>query len=648
VPIQKQYTRIDVEDYNSPNLDISPEHSQRAYLNILEDMQGEKQAMEDQRKATFNILEDITAAQEELKFRLLQVDTMRQTLESLSISVDSKNVMETITKSIQKLVPYYSLSYVIYQGQSGLYGNTLYINSKGPIGRIYISSIQKDVLAFIEGLPAHLTNKNSFLNQLRQKMYSEFISGSFEEGLEIQPISSYMIPLNIRSVGKDHESYILGLFHITSINPRDKLTSYQLEMLNDIANVSSVNLERIKSIAATEQARLASLLRSMSNGVILFDTLRNVLLTNASAAKMLGLMEQDPSQQQQQQQQQVIFKEIERLFDKDGLDFSFKINRLLEKGKEFTIKEFVLTRFIYEVFLSPVRDLSGAIIGGAIIIHDITHIKEIDRMKTEFVSVASHQLRTPLTAIKLFSEMLLNGEADEDPAKVKEYIGDIHESTERMVRLVNDLLNVSRLETGRLKVAPEPTQLEGFIQSIIDDAKPLAEAKKCSIIFNAPKEKLPEIPVDHTLMRQVIHNLITNAIRYSPEKKCDILVTLEHKNIKTPKERKPPTGQVQKQKNIKSKIENLKSDFIISVKDSGIGIPKKAQSRIFEKFFRADNAQKSEAEGSGLGLYVAKMVAEASGGKIWFESEEGKGTTFYVTIPMQGMKKKAGEKGLVA
>jgi hypothetical protein len=143
---------------------VSPEESQRAYLNILEDMQGEKQAMEDQRKATFNILEDITLAQDELKSRLLQVNTLRQILEELSISVDAKNVMETITRSIQKLVPYYTLSYVIYYGEDERSGNSLYINSKGPLGRIYLTSIQRDLLAFIKGLPTISCVKKYTLN----------------------------------------------------------------------------------------------------------------------------------------------------------------------------------------------------------------------------------------------------------------------------------------------------------------------------------------------------------------------------------------------------------------------------------------------------------------------------------------------------
>ena len=240
-------------------------------------------------------------------------------------------------------------------------------------------------------------------------------------------------------------------------------------------------------------------------------------------------------------------------------------------------------------------------------------------MKTEFVSVASHQLRTPLGAIKLFTEMLVKKGEKTFDKKQKDYLDNIYQSTQRMVKLVNDLLNVSRIETGRLKIEPESIQMEDFIQSVIDEVEPLAKESKCHITFIKPKPKLQKIGIDYTLMRQVIYNFITNSIRYSSKKQCDIIVTLEQKG----------------------------DSYITSVKDNGIGIPKKIQSRIFEKFFRADNARKVETEGSGLGMYVAKMIVEASGGKVWFESQENKGSTFHASLPSKGMKKKDGEKGLI-
>jgi len=192
----------------------------------------------------------------------------------------------------------------------------------------------------------------------------------------------------------------------------------------------------------------------------------------------------------------------------------------------------------------------------------------------------------------------------------------IYQSTERMVLLVNDLLSLSRLESGRLKVDPRQMDINKFVKNIISEVLPVAKAKKVNIEFS-PDETLPSVALDPNLMRQVVHNLLTNAIRYTEgSTKAFVAVSVG----------KP------------------KNDFVIRIKDNGIGIPEEVKSRIFEKFYRADNAVKANTEGTGLGLYVSKMIVESSNGKIWFESEKGKGATFYVTLPAKGMSRKEGEK----
>jgi two-component system phosphate regulon sensor histidine kinase PhoR len=271
------------------------------------------------------------------------------------------------------------------------------------------------------------------------------------------------------------------------------------------------------------------------------------------------------------------------------------------------------------MFFTPVRDNQKKIVGCALIFHDITHLKEIDKMKNDFVSVASHQLRTPLTAIRLFIDMLVRGQVGALNKEQAEYLDNVLQSTDRMVGLVNDLLNVTRIESGRLRVSPQPTNIINFLEGIISESQPVAASRKQKIVFAKDNFKLPLVPIDHNLLRQVIHNLITNAIRYSPEGTGVISVKVENKNSQT---------------------------FTISVKDNGIGIPEEKKYRMFEKFFRADNAVKISTEGTGLGLYVSKMIVESSGGRIWYESEMNKGTTFFVEMPTSGMIVKETERGL--
>ena len=271
------------------------------------------------------------------------------------------------------------------------------------------------------------------------------------------------------------------------------------------------------------------------------------------------------------------------------------------------------------VSISPCLDNRGKVIYFVGIERDITKEKEVDKLKTEFVSVASHQLRTPLTAIRWYIEEVYNEELGRINKDQKDYLKQVLESNKRMIRLVNDLLNVSRLESGRITVEPVLTDLSQLIEGAITESDIMAKARNCRLIFIKPKERLPAIKIDPALIGQVINNLISNAIKYSKTGgiKCQVRVELA------------PKGK----------------NVMISVKDNGIGIPKNLQPRVFEKFFRADNAVKLETQGTGLGLYIAKTIIEVSGGQIWFKSGSG-GSTFVFTLPLVGSQPRKGERGL--
>ena len=259
----------------------------------------------------------------------------------------------------------------------------------------------------------------------------------------------------------------------------------------------------------------------------------------------------------------------------------------------------------------------GKIVGTILVFRDITVEKEIDQMKTEFVSLASHQLRTPLSTINWYAEMLLAGDAGKINKEQKEYLQEIYIGNQRMVELVNSLLNVSRIELGTFAVDPEMASLKEMAESVFDELKPQITEKKMQITKKYDK-KLSKVNVDTKLMRIVFQNLLTNAVKYTGEK-----------------------GK------INLEIKRRVKDIMVIVSDNGFGIPKKQQAQIFTKMFRADNVKAKDTTGTGLGLYIIKSIIEQSAhGKIWFESVEGKGTTFYFTIPLTGMTKKEGSKAL--
>jgi len=240
-----------------------------------------------------------------------------------------------------------------------------------------------------------------------------------------------------------------------------------------------------------------------------------------------------------------------------------------------------------------------------VILHDITREKAIEEMKSQFVSISAHQLRTPLSIIKWSLGMLLAGDVGSLTKEQKEFLQKTYQTNERMIRLVNDLLNVARIEEGRFVYQPKVVEFDQLVKKTFNSLKELAKKKNLTYKLVVKESKKPKVvKVDIEKITLVIKNLIENAIHYTPCK-GKITVTVERKN----------------------------KEVLFSVKDTGVGIPKEQQKRVFSRFFRGSNVIKMETEGTGLGLFISKNIVEAHGGKIWFKSKENKGTTFFFTLP---------------
>lgn len=233
-------------------------------------------------------------------------------------------------------------------------------------------------------------------------------------------------------------------------------------------------------------------------------------------------------------------------------------------------------------------------------------LKEIDQMKTEFISVASHQMRTPLSATKWVLKMIMDGDLGPLNQQQREMLTKGYETNERMIILINDLLNVSRIEEGRFQYRFVHMALDRVIQSVTQEMYNAIRKKEIKFDFKKPKEALPRVNIDPQKIRLVVQNLLDNAIKYTPS-----------------------GGKVT--------LSLWKDDHqvVCSVADSGVGIPVSQQSRLFSKFFRADNVVRMQTDGSGLGLFIVKNIIERHRGGVWFESIEGKGTTFFFSLPIR-------------
>lgn len=319
--------------------------------------------------------------------------------------------------------------------------------------------------------------------------------------------------------------------------------------------------------------------------------------------------------------------------DKMSKEFYEKMWKTIKEDKDIFTGEIINKRKNGEEYhvmasISPILNRRGEIMFFVGLEKDITKEKEIDRAKTELISLASHQLRTPLSTINWYTEMLLSGDAGEINDDQKSYLQEIYTGNQRMVDLVNALLNVSRLELGTFMIEPEMGNIVSLGESTIKEVQPLINQKKQKIEFTY-QDNIPEISIDSKLLRMVIQNLLSNSIKYTQEEgSINLDMKIVHKGDKI------------------NDVEIKDDSVLVSVSDNGYGITNNQQDKIFSKLFRADNIKDKSTEGTGLGLYIIKIIVDNGGGQIWFKSEENKGTAFYFTILLSGMKRKEGSKTL--
>lgn len=270
-------------------------------------------------------------------------------------------------------------------------------------------------------------------------------------------------------------------------------------------------------------------------------------------------------------------------------------------------------RYVAKISITPILNDKDEIVYFVGTETDITREKELEKQRQDFISIVSHQLRTPLTGIKWVADNFANKE--KLSPKGKEYIKDISLSVNKLMILVESLLKTSRLEEGKVGVSPEKVELVSFIKNFLDQCEPLFAEKDQKVIFTKHPEAL-NANTDKILIYNIIQSLVDNAVTYSP-RSGNIEVALEDKN----------------------------SSFLFWIKDNGIGIPETEKNLMFKKFMRATNARLAVPNGTGIGLYIVSEAVRLLEGKVWFESQKNKGATFYVELPKQS-KVVAGERQL--
>lgn len=377
-------------------------------------------------------------------------------------------------------------------------------------------------------------------------------------------------------------------------NNRKKKIALQEETTQALLNILE-DVEKEKARAEEERNKTLSVITHLTDGLLVFDKKNKLSLINYQAEKFLNI-----------RREEVLEVSITELINLPN--FKMLGDLLGPEIKLIFRKELDLAdNLIIEVSTEPMLP-KGEKIGTLVVLHDISREKAIERIKSEFVSLAAHQLRTPLSAIKWTLKMLLDGDLGNISKEQREFVKKTYKSNERMIDLINDLLDVTRIEEGRFLSKLTIASFEKMATSVLDFYQQELIKGKIDFKFKKSQKKLPQVNVDIEKVKLAIQNLIENAIKYTP-----------------------PGGKI----NVIINYDKEKKEIIFSVEDSGVGIPEEEQARVFTKFFRGENVVRMDTEGTGLGLFISKNIIEAHQGKIWFKSKKGEGTTFSFSLPVE-------------
>ena len=361
------------------------------------------------------------------------------------------------------------------------------------------------------------------------------------------------------------------------------------------------------ALSQEEKGRAEAILFNVGEGVFAVNLRGEIIIFNKIAEKLVGIGRDQILGQKYDQILQFINSETKESYGQF-------INKVLLEGQSVTLPADAIlvtgskAEIPVAVNSSPIKNQKGVIVGGIVIFRDISHEKEIEEIRTDLISIASHQLRTPLSEIKGLISLLNEGIAGSMNKGQQEYVDLLSIANERMINLVNDLLNISRIEQGRLQLNFQITDL-GILTSDVFKSMRVKAADKSQVLTLLIDPDLPKVTADPEKTREIISNLIDNALKYTFEK-----------------------GKIQ------LRVTSTSDGVWVLVKDSGVGIPKTKQKDLFKKFSRVDNPLSKMTTGSGLGLYAAKQLVERQNGKIWFESDEGKGSTFGFVLPATNLK----------
>ena len=538
------------------------------------------------------------AKEREMQRRMYEVSILKELGDRIGYSLNVQKIVDVITGSLRRLLDYSTVSYLLFADEGRVVFHCVLEES---VNKQFIESIRGQMVAALGALSSR---------DMKPDEIDESISGTItDEAYRIGIKSFFNIPVVINGQP-------VGLLNISSTKP-GLYKEEEMTILYTIMNQASAAVSRLETILNQEKGKLNSMVESMADGVVMVDTRNRLLVINPGAKDMLGITQANPS----------IFDVLDTLSSR--MDLRTKIEESIKTDKLAVEEQLKIGDKVLRVLISPVKDEANEPLGAVVLFHDITKEKAIEKMRDDFTSMMVHELRSPLTGIRSIANLLKEDKIKNEQKKYEDFIELIVSNSASMLDLVNDLLDVAKLEAGKFQIMRHPTNVADLVKMRIQSYAALAADAKLALESKV-EDGIPPVLIDDNKVGQVLNNFLSNAIKFTKEgkivvsaltlKKGESLVKkLETMNLSWPgvKDTVPEADQL-----------------VLGVTDTGMGISEEQLSKLFNKFTQLEQTTASEKKGTGLGLVITKGITEAHGGKVGVCSELDKGSTFYCMLPL--------------
>ena len=546
--------------------------------------------------------------EQDISRRMYELAILKELGDRVGYSLNVQQIIDIITNSLHQFIEYSAVSYMLLGAEKVVFK----VHLERSVHRHFVTDIRERML----GSLGALLNR-----EFDKKMVQEVLSGAILIEELDEPVRSFFnIPLVI-------DEKVVGV--LTVADTKGGLyKEEEMTILYKIIQQASKAVTSLQGVVRTEQAKLNAMVESMADGVVMTDADYRILVVNPAAKRAIGL---------EGKSEITIFDFIDNLGGK--VDMRGRLEESVKLNKSYASDKFLLRDKFYQAFIFPVRisDAMGedSTLGGVVIFHDVTHEVELEHVREDFTSMLVHELRTPLDVIKKFSAILKDSSKKTKPDARKEYLSSIYENSSGMLDLVNEILDVSKLQAGKFELARTMADIKAVIENRIDFFALSAKDKKITLKASNSKDLPSSASFDPERIKEVLNNLLSNSLKFTPEGgTVAVRAMLHHANASVAAEL--TANKVELPLPLPDEALMVATDnILVLISDTGAGIAADKMGELFSKFKQLSGSEQlSGKKGSGLGLAIAKGIVEEHGGKIGVISKPGLGSTFYFMLPL--------------